>query len=266
MRPDEKLGPTFLLYHDVLAFAGGDAALARARFERHFATIAAAGFHFVPMSAFLETLPAEDGTPATSPPLSARDVVVTIDDGSRSFFQVAWPVLKDHGVPPTLFVLAGFMGMSGDVDFMTWDDLSGLAEAGVDIGSHGTGHVPLDQAGPDRARDDVLGAAYAFRSRGFKPRTFAYPFGRYNDAVKDVVREAGYEAAFSVMGGGWDRFEIRRKLFTGLEGPAATRFVMSRAFFPAREAVRAVVPKRFLKQEQPVDAHRWGPEAFGVKG
>ena len=265
LRPDEKLGPTFLLYHDVLAAAGGDARLARTRFERHIATIANAGYRFVPMAFFLDTLPAEDGAPAASPPLTARDVVVTVDDGSRSFLSIVWPVLKDHGVAPTLFVLAGFMGLSGDVDFMTWDDLVTLAEAGVDIGSHGAGHIPLDEIDAERAREDVLGAASALRAHGFAPRTFAYPFGRYNDATKGFVREAGYEAAFSVMGGGWDRFEIRRKMFTGLEGVVATRFVMSREFFPIREAVRSVVPKRFLMQEQPIALNRWGPEAFGVK-
>jgi peptidoglycan/xylan/chitin deacetylase (PgdA/CDA1 family) len=265
VRPDESLGPTFLLYHDVLAVAGGEVRVARTRFERHVATIADAGFRFVPMASFLGTLPAEDGAPTAASPLTSRDVVVTIDDGSRSFFDVAWPVLKDHGVTPTLFVLAGFMGLSGDVDFMTWDDLDMLAEAGVDIGSHGTAHVPLDQIDPARAQDDVLGGAAALRERGFSPHTFAYPFGRYNAPTKQLVRDAGFEAAFSVMGGGWDRYEIRRRLFSGLENPATTRLVMSRAFFPVREALRAVVPKRFLRQEQPVADERWGPEAFGVE-
>ena len=266
LRPDETLGPTFLLYHDVLAVARGDASLARLRFERHIATIADAGFRFVPMSSFLDTLPAEDPVRAAAAPLTARDVVVTIDDGSRSFFDVAWPVLKDHGVRPTVYVLAGFMGLTGRVDFMTWDDLVTLAEQGVDIACHGTGHVPLNEIAPQRMRDDILGATSMLRARGFRPRTFAYPFGRYDDATKATVREAGYEAAFSVMGGGWDRYEIRRKLLTGLEDAIATRFVMSRAFFPVREAVRGVVPRRFLKQEQPIASRRWGSEAFGVKG
>jgi hypothetical protein len=65
------------------------------------------------------------------------------------------------------------------------------------------------------------------------------------------------------MKGGFDRFEIRRRLLTGLEGPAATHAVLSDSFFSARESVRSVVPNRFLKQEQPVAEERWGLAAFG---
>ena len=254
MRPDESLGPKFLVYHDVLAAAHGDEGVARARFEAHVATIAETGHRFVSMSAFL-----------SGEKLGPRDVVVTIDDGARSVRTVAWPILREHGAIPTLFILTGFMGLVGrGVEFVTWGDVAELAAEGVEIGCHGVSHVPLDQVEPQRMRNEIVDATAALREHGFAPQAFAYPFGRFDASVKAAVRDSGFEAAFSVMGGGADRFEIRRRLLTGLEGPTTTRFVLSDAFFTAREAMRAGVPRRFLKLGQPGARERWGPEAFGV--
>ena len=104
----------------------------------------------------------------------------------------------------------------------------------------------------------------AMLERGLTPTVFAYPFGRFDGASKLTVRKAGYEAAFSVMRGGYDRYEIRRRLFSGLESPVRTRFVMSDRYFDIREAARKPVPGRFLKQDLPIAEERWGPEHFGL--
>ena len=254
MRPDELLGPKFLLYHDVVRAANGDVGLARTRFEHHIDAIVSAGYRFVPMSAFLD---AEE--------LGPRDVIVTVDDGARSFLEVVWPVLRERGAAATIFVLSDFMGRSGpDVAFLDWDEIARLRDEGVEIGGHGASHVPLNEIEPELMRAEIAGSARAMMEHGFRPRVFASPFGRYDEATKDAVREAGYQAAFTVMIGGFDRFEIRRRLFTGMEDAPATRFVMSDQFFTLREAARSVTPKRMLKQEHPIAPERWGADAFGV--
>lgn len=254
MRPDESLGPTFVVYHDVVAAAGGDATRARARFSAQVRSIVSAGFRFASMADFL------DGAA-----LGPRDVIITVDDGARSFREVMWPVLREYGAVATLFVVSGFAGRQGrGVEFLDWDELAELAAGGIEIGCHGVSHVPFNEIAPERMRAEIAESTDELHARGFTPRVLAYPFGRFDDATKSAVRDAGYEAAFSVMGGGFDRFEIRRKLLTGLEGALAVRFVLSRTFFSAREAVRAVTPRGLLRQERPIEPERWGPGAFGI--
>lgn len=249
------MGPKFIAYHDVLVEAGGDQKLALARFARHFSAIAEMGYSFAPMSAFL-----------AGAELGPKDVVVTFDDGTRSVLTCALPVLREYGVIPTLFVLTGFMGLVGKaVEFFSWDDIDKLQNEGVEFGCHGVGHVPLNEVEPERMHEEILESTAALRAQGIEPGAFAYPFGRYDDATKSTVRDAGYQAAFTVMAGGYDRYEIRRRLFTGIESPVQTRFVMADHFFEVRETARSVVPRRFLKQEQPIAHARWGPEYFGVK-
>jgi peptidoglycan/xylan/chitin deacetylase (PgdA/CDA1 family) len=255
MRPDEAMGPKFLLYHDVVAAAGGDAERAAASFSRHFAAIAALGYRFVKMSDFLG-----------GARLGPRDAVVTVDDGSRSFVTCMLPTLRAHGAPATLFLLSGLAGRSGTrASFLSWDEARTLAAEGdVEFGGHGVGHVPLDQVDPESMLREIAEGTTTMRAEGLEPLAFAYPFGRYDDATKLAVREAGYRAAFSVMKGGGDAFEIRRRLFTGLEGPLLTRFIMSDRFFDIREAARRPLPRRMLRQELPVSADRWGAQHFGV--
>lgn len=255
MRPDESLGPTFVVYHDVLAAAGGDVSHARAGFSAHVATIVRAGYRFASMADFL-----------SGSALTPRDVIVTIDDGARSFADVMWPALREHGALPTLFVVSSFAGKRGrGVEFLGWDELAELSAVGVEIGCHCVSHVPLNEIAPERARAEIAESTAELQTRGFSPRVLAYPFGRYDEAAKAAVREAGYEAAFSVMGGGYDRYEIRRKLFTGLEHGLSVRFVLSRAFFSVRESVRAVTPRSMLRQERPIEPERWGAQAFGIE-
>lgn len=255
MRPDESLGPKFVVYHDVLAASGGEASRARTQYRAHVSAIVDAGYRFASMADFL-----------SGAPLDHRDVILTVDDGARSFLDLMWPTLREYGALPTLFVISSFAGRAGrGVEFLDWDELGELASAGVEIGCHCVSHVPLNEIEPERARAEIVEATSELQTRGFSPRVLAYPFGRYNDAAKSAVREAGYEAAFSVMGGGFDRYEIRRRLFTGLEGSFAVRFVLSGAFFSAREAVRAITPRALLKQDQPIEPERWGAQAFGIE-
>ena len=255
MRPDERIGPKFLVYHDVAAAAGGDERRALEAVRNHLTRVAELGYRFVPMSEF-----------AAGGRLGPRDAILTFDNGARSFITCVLPVLRELNATATVFIITGFMGRRGtDVEFMSWDDVHRLAGEGIEFGCHGVTHVPLDEVGSERMRWEIHMATETMMEQGLEPTVFAYPFGRFDGAVKLTVRKAGYRAAFSVTRGGFDRFEIRRRLFTGLEGSFATRLVMSDRFFDLREAARKPVPRRLLKQELPVPEDRWGPEYFGLE-
>ncbi|MBI5230610.1 MAG: polysaccharide deacetylase family protein [Coriobacteriales bacterium] len=255
MRPDERMGPKFLLYHDIVGAAGGDERSAAEGFRRQLDIMAESGHRFARMSDFV------DGAE-----LGPRDVVITVDDGARSFITCMIPALLDHGASATLFIVTGFMGRTGDgVEFVSWEDVDALQGQGMEIGCHGVSHVPLDQVSPGVMRADIAESTAELKERGVGASVFAYPFGRYDEATKRAVEEAGYAAAFTVMKGGFDRFEIRRRLLTGTEGPAMTRFVLSDRFFGVREGVRRLVPRRLLKQEAPIAPDRWGGQHFGIE-
>lgn len=129
-------------------------------------------------------------------------VLVTIDDGDPSVREVALPILRRHGVPAVLFTLAG-----APEGFRVLDGagLRELAEAGVEIGSHSLTHrsmarIPAVEAVVEardsrRRLEDLLGRPVT---------TFAYPFGTradYSQATAAILREAGYDLAFTSQHG-----------------------------------------------------------------
>lgn len=78
----------------------------------------------------------------------AKAVLLTFDDARRNFFEVALPVLRDHGVPATLLVptLWATRGSSptapGDGGFMTWDQIRAVSASGlIDVECHGHRHA-----------------------------------------------------------------------------------------------------------------------------
>ena len=245
--------PRLLLYHDLTQRGSIPAEQAAERFEKQLSRIASMGFRFATMTEYL------------AGELGPRDVVVTFDDALRSFHQVAWPVLLRLSIRPTLFVVSEFAARTDARDtLMSWDDVHEVAASGATIGCHAASHVPLDQIPPEQMRSEITRSLAAFAEQGLPTTTLAYPFGRYNEDVKATTEAAGFEAAFTVLKGGADRFEIRRRLLTGAENPATLRLMLSDRFFTLRDAARGLIPRRYLKQELPIAQSRWGAQALGL--
>jgi peptidoglycan/xylan/chitin deacetylase (PgdA/CDA1 family) len=152
-----------------------------------------------------------------------RCAVITFDDGWKTQYEVAWPILKKYGYPLTLFIYTeGLRGGSlGGGEAMTWEQLADMRDNGVDIQAHSATHQDLREghnimlvAGGKRTKtkltgpeyeqwvqNEVVGSKKLLEQRlGIKVNCFAVPFGNYNEHVKELARNAGYEAMFTVYG------------------------------------------------------------------
>lgn len=142
-------------------------------------------------------------------PLPRRSVMITIDDGYRSVYNIAYPILKKYGYPATLFVYTNYVGVSQKA--ITWDQLRELKANGFTIGSHTIMHSDLS-----KQADGESEAAYRQRLEKELVKSkkiidaklnqdtffFAYPFGRANAAAINSTRKAGYRLAVTVDRGG----------------------------------------------------------------
>ena len=141
---------------------------------------------------------------------------VTFDDAFRSVAR-ALPILERLRVPATVFACAGYAddgraldvpelardaaAYPDDLATMGWDELRGLAERKVEIGSHTVSHPHLTRLS-DGELDVELGAS---RERiedelARRCRFLAYPYGDDDRRVHLAARRAGYEAAFALPG------------------------------------------------------------------
>lgn len=134
-----------------------------------------------------------------------KAVVVTIDDGWRSTYDIAYPVLRKYGYPATLFVYTDFVGGGGNA--MTWEMIAELSRNGIDVQCHTKSHRSLSHRARRESFNDYFGSLVREindSSRILKRRLnkeiayLAYPYGDTNHLVVALVRKAGYRGALTV--------------------------------------------------------------------
>lgn len=186
-------------------------------FARQMHLLLDEGYRPVPLHTLLAGLQGRDVSPG-------KAVAITFDDGFRDVFDHALPVLRRNNIPATLFAVARQLDgvnawMNGDGapprQIMGAAELRIVQDAGFEIGSHSLSHPSMvDLPLPDAAREARESKDVLEQVLGRAVRFFAYPYGKCNAAVKDVVREAGYEAACSTRSGfnasPIDLYELRR--------------------------------------------------------
>ncbi len=129
---------------------------------------------------------------------TAAGTVVSLqfDDGSADQFQVN-EVLAAHGLRATFYVNSGTIGTPGS---LSWEQLATLAANGNEITGHTVDHLNLKKLKPDALRHQVCDDRAALTSRGYAAVSFAYPFGAFDAAAKQIVAECGYTTGRGVSG------------------------------------------------------------------
>ena len=159
-----------------------------------------------------------DGEAALPP----KAVVLTIDDGYRSAYDVAFPVLRARNRPFTLFIYTDYITGRGDA--LSWSQLTELQRSGLaDLEAHTRSHPDLTRLPPGDARrlDDELAGSRAELQRriGGGVTALAYPYGAVDARVLEGVRRSGYRAAATVKRGAnpsWaDPLLLRRDMVLG---------------------------------------------------
>jgi peptidoglycan/xylan/chitin deacetylase (PgdA/CDA1 family) len=160
------------------------------------------GYHVITSEELLAFLEYRQGLPQ-------RSVLIALDDGYRSAYNIAFPLLKKYGFVATLFIYTNFIGVPNIA--ITWDQLKEMRAAGFTIGSHTMNHSDLTkpiegETEPEfinRIKEEILGSKKIIDQKlGQDTHLLAYPFGHYDQRSIKAAREAGYKMAMSVNRGG----------------------------------------------------------------
>jgi putative peptidoglycan lipid II flippase len=156
-------------------------------------------------------------------------VGLTFDDGYADFVTHALPVLARHGFTATVYVVADRLGGHNDWEadgplrpLLTADEVREVARQGMEIGSHGLGHLRLAGADPQTLHGEIVGSREHLEWLLDAPvRGFCYPYGELSDAALDAVRDAGYDYAVATWASGRrDRHALPRTYVGATDGTA----------------------------------------------
>jgi peptidoglycan/xylan/chitin deacetylase (PgdA/CDA1 family) len=140
-----------------------------------------------------------------------RNVYLTFDDGFVDVLKNAFPVLRDYHFAGIQFLVSGLLGKTNEWQQRQGDVVEPLMDeaqvrdwlaGGQSIGSHTMSHPRLTQLPLADAREEIEASKKALEDKfGVAIEHFCYPYGDWNEAVRDLTIEAGYKTACTTDAG-----------------------------------------------------------------
>jgi peptidoglycan/xylan/chitin deacetylase (PgdA/CDA1 family) len=127
-------------------------------------------------------------------------VSLNFDDGLGSVYNNAIPILNAHNIKSSQYIITS--NFSDQPDYVTISEMLAMNAAGHEIGSHTRTHQHLSELSISDAINEIVGSKNDLVALGATPNTvFVYPYGDYNDRVRQQVIDAGYIGARTVHSG-----------------------------------------------------------------
>jgi peptidoglycan/xylan/chitin deacetylase (PgdA/CDA1 family) len=191
-RSGKDRGGRILCYHAVGQPEFGVNDVPPALFARQLELALRAGYTFVPASRIART----GGSP--------RELAVTFDDGLKSIITQARPILRDLGIPYTVFVVSEWCEHIypwQTTDVLSWREVEQIMGEGAEIGSHSKTHRDFADLNRPRMVVELFESRLAIEQKlGFKAEEFAIPLGQsrnWSPLAAEIAREAGYEIVYA---------------------------------------------------------------------
>ena len=165
-------------------------------FESQLKYLSEHGYHSISPDELFEGL-AGTGT------LPENPVLITFDDGYKDNYTTAFPLLKKYGFKATIFAVTSFLGQKSQ--YFTWDQAREMEKEGISIQSHTATHRSMTDLSDEQLRAELVESKKkAEEELGHPVEYMAYPTGTYNLHIAEMVKEAGYKAAFTIKYGNVD--------------------------------------------------------------
>lgn len=245
------------------------------RFREQMSYLAEKGYQVIPLAELVGKLKNHE-------PLAPQTVIITIDDGYASVYSKAWPILKEFGYPFTVFLYVEGVE-KGYKNYLTWEQVKEMQEAGVDFQDHSYSHHHLvnrpegftESRYRQWIRADLASSATLLREKlGKRPGYFALPYGEYTRLILEEAKSLGYEAILTQDPGSvsnyTDAYRIPREPILGADWSGLQHFeeVLQRVDLPVVEMKPDIEPLTGAPPElfgaRLVDAGSYERGSFGI--
>jgi len=190
-------------------------------FEQQMDYLAKNGYRVIPLAHLARFLDGKE-------PMPKKTVAITIDDGYRATYQIAYPVLKKYNFPATVYLYTDFVGAG---DALTWPQMEEMVRSGViEIQPHSKTHSNLtvklagesDARYVERMRKEVDVPINVIKDRlAASTFSYAYPYGDVNDTIVDLLGRQNVQYGVTVTAGGngffSHKYMLRRTMIYGTE-------------------------------------------------
>ena len=182
-------------YHHVDTDSPAVTSVTPTQFAEQMQYLADNDFKVIKLSALIEALRVKKSLPE-------KTIAITFDDGYKSIFENAHPILKKHDFPYAMFIAIKPIEMKYR-NMMSWPQINKIANEGAEIMNHSYGHDHLIRRLTDETQADWLARiqnniekteAVIKKHTGQSHKVLAYPYGEYNTDIMAMLKEQGFAA------------------------------------------------------------------------
>lgn len=210
---------TVLCYHNFSESKQDTMTVSKVSFEAQMQFLKTNGYTVISMERFFDFLDHQTILPDKS-------VVITLDDGWRSAYEIAYPILRKYQFPATFFVYTDLI--TNTQKTLSWEMLNEMSKNGISLENHSKTHMNYAELSEDTSladhfetiQKDLVDSDQIIRAKtGKKSRYFAYPYGETNSLITALLQKQGYRGALTVEQGGnpffIDPFQVHRTMVFG---------------------------------------------------
>ncbi|MCP5535547.1 MAG: polysaccharide deacetylase family protein [Akkermansiaceae bacterium] len=201
---DDGVRVTVLGYHDFSKIkTPTEMLISTGKFRKQMQAIKELGLHVISMEDFIAWKRGEKK-------IQDKSVLITIDDGWKSVYTDAYPILKEHKFPFTVFLYTNYI--DGGASALTSAMIKEMQNNGCTVASHSISHPYPATVKAERAKGSDEFATYLRKEMGGsrkelekkfggKVNAYAYPGGYVTGEMLPIATECGYECLFTVLPG-----------------------------------------------------------------
>lgn len=181
---------TVLMYHRFNESKYPSTSISPELFESHLKYLKKKNYNVLPISDLIDFFEQKKT-------FSEKTFFITIDDGYKSFYEYAFPLLLKYNFPFTVFISSDYVANSKNSNFMTWKMLKEINNKGGSIQNHTSNHSNLNELDLDKVKKVVLECQQELTQKlGTKSEVFSYPYGTSSIKNEHIIKELGFKLAF----------------------------------------------------------------------
>ena len=197
------------------------------------------GYETLLVSDVLEWLDGKKGLPD-------RSVLLTFDDGFENIYNHAFPLLEEMEFNATVFLTSRYCGKTNDwptqassipiLPLLRWRQIKEMAQLGFDFQAHTASHPILTEISRESVIEEMVGCKLEIEDNlGKAVSYFAYPYGKFDNTVYELVTEHFDAACSTTMGyinSKSDRYLLERIEMYYFSGSISSKIFASRLMPP----------------------------------
>ena len=146
-----------------------------------------------------------------------KGVLITFDDGYEDFIINAVPILNKYGARAIIFPHTDRLSnnLGNNIRLLSTVQISQLSKAGIEIGNHSHSHFDSKSLSNEEIEKELQKSEDIIEDiAGNRPLIFAYPGGKFDQRIINILKDRGYKIAFTIDRGliskGDDSMRVKR--------------------------------------------------------